>query len=80
MSGFDRFGTAMMLPSRHYVSEHTRFMRELLDRKPDVELDQKKARAMWWDKRPRDLAHRREMDQARVPQSAYVYYQYDNEP
>ena len=62
-----------MLPARHYESDHTRFMRELLERKPQIVDEQKKGRALWWDKRPADLAAREEMDAGRVPQSAYVY-------
>jgi hypothetical protein len=26
----------MMLPSRHYESEHTKFIRELLQKRPDL--------------------------------------------
>ncbi len=63
----------MMLPARHYVSEHTKFISELLERKPQLAREQQKARAIWWDKRPRDLAERKDMDEARVPQQPYVY-------
>lgn len=63
-----------MLPARHYESEHTRFVRELLDRKPHLPDEQKTSRAIWWDKSPRELAERSRMDQGRVPQSAYVYF------
>jgi hypothetical protein len=28
--------TVMMLPSRHYESEHTKFIRELLQKRPDL--------------------------------------------
>ena len=63
----------MMLPSRKYVSDHTKFIRDLIAKKPHLEIAQKKARAIWWDKRPRDVAQRREMDEARVPQKPYVY-------
>ena len=63
----------MMLPSRHYVSDHTKFMRELLERKPQLAQEQQKGRALWWDKRPQDLAERRNMDEGRVAQRAYVY-------
>ena len=63
----------MMLPSRHYVSDHTRFIRELLEKKPELAQEQRKGRAIWWDKEPRDLALGREMDAGRVPQPAYVY-------
>jgi len=63
----------MMLPARHYVSDHTRFMRELLEKKPELAQQQLQGRAIWWDKRPEELALGREMDEARVPQPAYVY-------
>jgi hypothetical protein len=59
----------MMLPSRHYESEHTRFIRELLLERPDLVEKQREARAIWWDKRPRALAE----DKGRIPQSPYVY-------
>src|SRR5205823_3563517 len=58
----------MMLPSRHYESEHTKFMRELLRRQPDLVRKQREGRAMWWDKTPRELAEERDMDQGRVAQ------------
>ena len=63
----------MMLPSRHYVSEHTKFIRELLREKPELLQKQREARAIWWDKTPRELAEERRMDEGRVPQSPYVY-------
>lgn len=63
----------MMLPSRHYESEHTKFIRELLERRPDLPQKQREARAIWWDKRPSELSEERRMDQGRVAQSPYVY-------
>ena len=63
----------MMLPSRHYESEHTKFMRELLQQRPDLIEKQREGRAIWWDKRPRELAEERVMDASRVAQSPYVY-------
>jgi len=62
-----------MLPARHYESEHTRFIREMKELRPQLEQEQRQSRAIWWDKRPRDLAQRKEMDEGRVPQTAYVY-------
>lgn len=62
-----------MLPARHYESEHTRFIREMKDRKPELEQSQRDSRAIWWDKRPADLANQRTMDEGRVPQAPYVY-------
>jgi hypothetical protein len=63
----------MMLPSRHYESEHTRFIRELMAKKPELAARQQEGRALWWDKRPQDLAERRQMDEGQVPQAPYVY-------
>jgi hypothetical protein len=63
----------MMLPSRHYESEHTKFMRELLAQKPELAQKQREARSIWWDKPPRELAEERVMDQGRIAQSPYVY-------
>lgn len=62
-----------MLPSRHYESDHTRFIRELMQQRPELEQEQRKSRAMWWDRQPRELAERAKMDEGRVPQAAYVY-------
>ena len=62
-----------MLPARHYESEHTRFIRELLERKPELDQDRRKGRAIWWDKQPSDLAERSRMDQGSVPMKPYVY-------
>lgn len=66
-----------MLPARHYESDHTRFIRELKERKPQLEAAQRRSRAIWWDKRPQDLAERRKMDEGRVPQTGYVYQPLD---
>jgi hypothetical protein len=62
-----------MLPSRHYVSEHTLFIRDLLARKPDLPQKQREGRGIWWDKTPDDLSEGRRMDEGRVPQTGYVY-------
>jgi hypothetical protein len=63
----------IMLPARSYESEHTKFIRELMDRNPRLLQEQKKGRAIWWDKRPRDLADRDAMDTGKVAQQPYVY-------
>jgi hypothetical protein len=61
------------LPSRHYVSDHTRFIRDLLEKKPQLETEQRIGRAIWWDKLPSDVQTRRELDADRVAQKPYVY-------
>ncbi len=62
-----------MLPSRNYVSDHTKFIRELLVAKPDLPKKQQEGRRIWWDKTPGDVDERRRMDEGRVPQPPYVY-------
>ena len=62
-----------MLPSRHYVSEHTQFIRELIEKKPDLTAQQRAGRALWWDKTPDALGQETQMDEGRVPMSPYVY-------
>ena len=63
-----------LLPARDYVSEHTRFIRELLEKKPELEAVQRTGRAIWWDKLPSEVQAQRDMNQGRVPQTGYVYY------
>ncbi|HEY4139700.1 MAG TPA: DUF3460 family protein, partial [Casimicrobiaceae bacterium] len=41
-----------MLPARHYESEPTRFIRDLIRRKPQLIDEMRKGRAIFWDKRP----------------------------
>ena len=55
-----------------YESDLTRMIRELLRDKPHIVQEQKKGRALWWDRRldPEDLQRARESD---VKQQAYVY-------
>ena len=62
-----------MLPARHYVSEHTQFIRELIAKKPDLTLKQREGRALWWDKTHAELGEEVTMDEGRVPMPAYVY-------
>lgn len=62
-----------MLPARHYVSEHTTFIRDLIAQKPDLAQKQREGRQIWWDKTPEELAQRERMDEGRVAQTPYVY-------
>ena len=56
-----------------YESEATRFLRDLLDRNPELRELRSRNRATWWD-RPQDLQDQREGDAGRVAQGAYVYF------
>jgi hypothetical protein len=64
-----------MLPMKKtgYESELTKFMREFLDKNPQVTEKQKQARATWWDK-PQALEDLKRDEESKVPQEGYVYY------
>ena len=55
-----------------YESDITRFLRELKEQRPELEDEQRKGRAIWWDK-PQDLDTQERFRRAKVPQPAYVY-------
>ena len=61
------------MKSGAYVSDITRFIRDLREKNPQIVEQQKKNRATWWDK-PQDLQTNRERSAATVPQPAYVYF------
>jgi hypothetical protein len=71
---FDKPIAMPLLPARHYVSDHTRFIGDLLAKRPEIETDQRVGRKIWWDKLPSEVEAQREMNSGRVPQKGYVYY------
>ena len=56
-----------------YESDITRFLRELKERNPELQAQQRKGRAILWD-RPQDPEISTQARAARVPQKPYVYY------
>ena len=59
-----------------YVSEMTRFIRELHAQRPHLAEEQRKARARWWDRTAEPLpgvTEQKELAEANVRQQAYVY-------
>ena len=62
-----------MLPSRHYDSDHMLFIRELMEKKPDLLNKQAEGRRIFWDKTPAQVGERATMDEGLVAQTAYVY-------
>ncbi len=62
----------MIFFRKHYESDLTRMMRDLLQEKPQIVEEQRKGRALWWDKKlDRDELARAEASQ--VKQKSYVY-------
>ena len=58
--------------AKYYESDTTQFIRDLLQQKPQILEEQKKGRALWWD-RPQDLDTLRRAKESRVKQQPYVY-------
>jgi len=56
-----------------YESEHTKFMREWMEKHPEEKAEQQKGRALWWDKAPQSLDTMKEKIVAKVPSKAYYY-------
>ena len=55
-----------------YESEHTKFMREWMEKHPEEREEQKKGRALWWDK-PQVVEERQRLKEASVPVKPYYY-------
>lgn len=58
-----------------YQSEITQFLNQLKEQKPYLDEQQRKGRALLWDKQPLDLDERERQQASRVKQTSYVYYQ-----
>jgi hypothetical protein len=56
-----------------YQSDTTQFINELKTRKPTLEAEQRAGRGLLWD-RPQDADAQAGFSNARVPQTAYVYF------
>lgn len=55
-----------------YESEFTKFVRELKRQRPQLETEQRKSRAIWWD-HAQDLDTLEREQESRIRQQAYVY-------
>jgi hypothetical protein len=55
-----------------YVSDHTQWMNEQLEKNPDWVADQKAGRALWWDKKQTVETTQRNAD-SKVAQKPYPY-------
>ncbi|MBY0498156.1 MAG: DUF3460 family protein [Nitrosomonas sp.] len=56
-----------------YESDHTKFMREYLEKNPEIRDKRAEARNMWWDKK-QDLQERKRFEESEVPMKPYVYF------
>jgi hypothetical protein len=56
-----------------YESDTTKFLRELLDKNPELVEEQKRNRATWWDKKL-DLDQQKRNDASQVKVDGYAYF------
>lgn len=56
-----------------YESDVTTFIRDLLDKNPQMKEEQKQNRATWWDKKL-DLEEIKGHDQSEAPKQPYAYF------
>ena len=59
--------------SKLYVSEHTQFMREWLEKHPEQRAEKFNGRKLWWDKAVQSLDEQQRVQASKVAQKAYVY-------
>jgi len=55
-----------------FVSDHTKWMNEQLQKNPEWVEDQKVGRALWWDKK-QDVDCSQRNAESNVPQKSYPY-------
>lgn len=55
-----------------YESEHTKFMRELMQKNPQWEDDQRTGRAIWWDK-PQTADDSKRREESAIKAKSYPY-------
>ena len=58
---------------KNYESDTTQFIRDFLNKHPEVVDKQRQARTTWWD-RPQDFKERARLESAEVPKKGYEYY------
>ena len=56
-----------------YGSEHTKFMREFLEKNPEVQEKRIEARSRWWD-REQNREENKRFKESNEPMKPYVYF------
>lgn len=56
-----------------YESDHTKFMREFLEKNPKIQEKRLAARAVWWDKE-QNSEERKRFNESAEPMKPYVYF------
>ena len=59
-----------------YVSETTNFIREFLDKNPEIKIKQSELRSTWWDKNRADIAVEEQLEKDDIMRNGYEYFSY----
>ena len=57
----------------NYESDITRFVRDMMEKNPQLQELQKKNRATWWDKKL-DLQEIKRQEESEAPKQPYAYF------
>ena len=57
----------------NYEADHTKFIRELLEKNPELQEKRKTARDMWWDKKL-NKEEQKKFKESSDPMKPYVYF------
>ena len=57
----------------NFESDHTKFIRELLEKNPELQEKRKTARDMWWDKKL-NKEEQKKFKESSDPMKPYVYF------
>jgi len=65
--------SAFIVARQPYESDTTRFIRDFLEKNPEIREKQRAGRSMWWD-RVQDREQREQFRKSSVPKKPYEYY------
>ncbi len=61
----------------NYESDHAKFMREFLEKNPQLQQKRLEARSIWWDKKL-DKEEQKRFKESAEPMKPYVYFGVDS--
>lgn len=63
-----------MVKTTDYTSETTEFIKDILEKNPNLKAKQKQLRDTWWDKNSEDVCEDRKLEQTDLKHPAYPYF------
>lgn len=66
-----------MVKNTNYISENTKFLQNLFEKKPQLKQQQEKLRNTWWNKSPQEVEEQNELRKNQLTVDGYQYYSYN---